>query len=123
MVQNGDELAATPFPIARICTCLQTPSGGQEMCDSDCLPRPDQPVGAPRNGCSVRSELGEQVADARNVQPGRGRLGDGLVAAGQSPPPTELGEAVLDLPQRPDGLEALGLGRAESTRATTGRSR
>src|SRR6266481_8450451 len=64
-----------------------------------------------RSGCSVGSELGEQVADAGDVEPGGGRLGGGFVAAGEAPPAAKLGEAVLDLPQRSDGLEALGLVR------------
>jgi hypothetical protein len=51
------------------------------------------------------------VADAGDVQPGGDRVGGGLVAAGEPPPAAELGEAVLDLPQRADGLEALGLVR------------
>src|SRR5690606_31593437 len=57
------------------------------------------------------SELGEQVADAGDVEPGRRRLAGGFVAAGQAPPAAELSEAVLDLPQRADGLEALRLVR------------
>ena len=49
------------------------------------------------------------MADAGDVQPGGGGLRRGLVAAGETPPATELGEAALDLPQRADGLGFLGL--------------